>query len=98
MYNGVNFMQVVEGAETAIDDLMRRLLADQRHSKLKIENERLIDQRSFPEWTMKLARISADYLEAQQDLAVELPTQLPLDIRQQIIAMTEGFSNSAVSD
>ena len=98
LYNGVNFMQVVEGAESATDDLLLRLGADQRHSNLKVVDERLIEQRSFPEWAMKLVRISADYLEAQQDLAVELPTKLSEPIRQQIIAMTEGFSDRGLSD
>ena len=98
LYNGVTFMQVVEGAQSAIDDLMRRLVADQRHSQIKIVDERLIEQRSFPEWAMKLMRIGADYPEAQQDLAVELPPHLPEPIRQQIITMTEGFSLRGSAD
>ena len=98
LYDGVNFMQVVEGSESAIADLLRRLAADQRHSDLEIVDDRLIDQRSFPEWAMKLMRIGADYPEAQQDLAVELPPHLPEPIRQQIITMTEGFSLRGSAD
>ena len=98
LYNGVNFMQVVEGAQSAIDDLMRRLVADPRHSQIKIVDERLIEQRSFPDWAMKLARISADYPEAQQDLAVALPERLSENIRQQIIAMTECLPDRDVAD
>ena len=98
LFNGVNFMQVVEGAEDAIDDLMRRLIADQRHSQINIVDERLIEQRSFPEWAMKLARISADYPEAKQDLAVALPDRLSENIRQQIMAMTECIPDREVAD
>ena len=98
LFNGVNFMQVVEGAEDAIDDLMRRLIADQRHSQINIVDERLIEQRSFPEWAMKLARISGDYPEAKQDLAVALPDRLSENVRQQIMAMTQCIPDRDAAD
>ena len=44
IFNGVHFLQIVEGALVAIDSLMERLWLDDRHSALEVRDERLIDQ------------------------------------------------------
>ena len=92
IYNGERFLQVIEGARNAIDDLLRRLLADDRHSQVKVEDERHIAEREFADWTMKLAQVSISYLEAQKDIVRELPGALPNSVRSRVLELTAGIS------
>ena len=52
VFNGSAFIQMIEGAESAIDDLMRRISADKRHHDLTIFDRRPVTQRFFPHWGM----------------------------------------------
>ena len=90
IFNGRNFLQLIEGAESAIDDLLRRLLADPRHSGLTIEDKRFIDRREFPDWAMELAQVSIDYLPARTDIAAHLPPSLPDHVRARIVELGES--------
>ncbi|MDQ3077995.1 MAG: BLUF domain-containing protein [Pseudomonadota bacterium] len=81
IFNGTVFMQILEGAEPAVDDLARRLSTDPRHSNMSIRDEREIIERRFPDWTMA-------YLELKDgqfvgDAAVEraLGRDLPESLR-----------------
>src|SRR5690242_14191370 len=47
-FNGTHFLQIIEGAPDAIDDLVERLRRDPRHSGLEIRDQQMVDQRSFP--------------------------------------------------
>jgi len=49
---GDSFLQVVEGTDEAIDDLLERLDNDDRHRNLRILVDREIDEREFGDWTM----------------------------------------------
>jgi len=52
VYNGVNFVQFVEGPAEAVEALYDRLAADPRHSGLVKLRDRMIDARIFPDWSM----------------------------------------------
>ena len=65
IFNGTHFLQIVEGSPLAIDDLVERLRRDPRHSGIEIRDQRSIDERSFPDWSMELVRVSAGYFEAR---------------------------------
>jgi len=47
------FFQVIEGSESAIDALFRRIETDPRHCSIKVIDRSAIDQRAFPRWRMK---------------------------------------------
>jgi len=94
IYNGVHFLQVIEGAPDAIDDLVERLRRDRRHSGLEIRDEHLAEQRTFPDWTMELVRVSVSYFEARETILDRLPTGLAEQLRDRIIRMTEVISGS----
>jgi hypothetical protein len=47
-----SFLQLVEGHDDAIDDLLDRLYADDRHRDLRILADREVDEREFGDWTM----------------------------------------------
>ena len=98
VFNGTHFMQVVEGAPHAIDDLIDRLRRDRRHSGLEIRDEREIAERFFPDWTMELVRVKSRHHEAQEELRTALPDDLPPVVGDRLMAMTAQLSGNVQLD
>ena len=94
IYNGIHFLQVIEGASDAIDDLVERLRRDPRHSGLEIRDEHAAEQRTFPDWSMELVRVSASYFEARDTILDRLPQDIAAQLRDRVIRMTEAISRS----
>jgi len=57
-----SFFQVLEGEPAAIDELLRKLLLDKRHSHLTLIIRELIPERNFAEWTMGFSSVSPEKL------------------------------------
>lgn len=93
LFDGVRFLQIIEGSETAIDSLVERLRRDPRHSAFEIRDERLVSARSFPGWSMELLRVGAGYLNAREDVESILPDDLPEPVRALIVRMTGETSD-----
>ena len=89
IFNGTHFLQVLEGSPGALDDLLGRLRRDRRHSGLEVREERLIEERSFPDWSMQLIKVKSDYFAARETLMDQLPAGLSDPVRQRILAVTE---------
>ena len=94
IFNGSHFLQVIEGAASAIDDLLARLRRDPRHHQLEVRDERFITDRQFPDWSMKLTRVTSRYFEARDTITSILPPALAADVRERIMRMTEQISGS----
>lgn len=94
IFNGTHFLQIIEGAPNAIDDLIQRLRRDPRHSGLEVRDERSVGARSFPDWSMDLVRVSASYFEARSTLSERLPATTASDVRDRVIRMTEAISGT----
>ena len=94
IFNGTHFLQVLEGAPNAIDDLVERLRRDPRHSGLEVRDARMVEQRSFPDWSMELVRVSAGYFEAKDEVADRLPATVAPEVRDRIGRMTETISTT----
>jgi len=94
IYNGIHFLQVIEGASDAIDDLVERLRRDPRHSGLEIRDEHAAEQRTFPDWSMELVRVSASYFEARDTILDRLPHDVAAQLRDRVIRMTEAISKN----
>jgi hypothetical protein len=92
LFNGTHFLQCVEGPPDAIDDLIERLRRDPRHSGFEIRDERMADERYFGDWSMKLVRVRSNFLLAQDDVAIQLPAELPDSVRARIMNMVERIS------
>lgn len=60
------FMQVLEGDAKAVEATMQRIIADSRHSQLRVLESGPIARREFSDWAMGFKDLSAD------DLASEL--------------------------
>jgi hypothetical protein len=94
IFNGTHFLQILEGADKAVDDLVERLRRDPRHSGLEVRDERGIAERSFPEWSMELAHVKSTYFEARDDIAERLPPGIAPEIRERLLKMTELISGT----
>jgi hypothetical protein len=94
VFNGTRFLQVIEGAEKAIDELLERLRRDRRHSAVEVRDERRIDTRGFPDWSMELVRVSASYFEAKDTIAGRVPAGIDDRVRDHLLRMTEGISGT----
>jgi hypothetical protein len=92
VFNGTHFLQIIEGSEKGIDDLVERLRRDPRHTGFEIRDRRKVDVRSFPEWSMELVRVKASYFEARETIADRLPDSVPDAIQARLFRMTELIS------
>ena len=94
VFNGTHFLQIIEGAEPAIDDLLARLRRDPRHSGLEVRDERMVEARSFPDWSMELVRVNADYFEARDTIQERVPATVNDEVRDRLHRMTELISGT----
>lgn len=46
------FVQIIEGQPDKLDDLINRLLRDERHTELRVLERRTVAERAFPQWDM----------------------------------------------
>jgi Sensors of blue-light using FAD len=89
LFDGSRFLQIVEGPEEAIDNLVERLRRDPRHSALEVRDEREVDRRSFGDWSMELVRIGAGYKAAREEVATILPEGVTPSVRE-LVLKTSG--------
>ena len=94
VFNGTHFLQIIEGSETAIDDLVARLRRDPRHTGVEVRDRRTVEQRCFPDWSMELVRVSSSYFEARDTIADRLPPGVPDGVRERLLRMTELISGT----
>ncbi|KCZ93315.1 BLUF domain-containing protein [Hyphomonas johnsonii] len=84
IYNGLNFLQVLEGAQDRVDRLFSNIRADQRHVSVVPVVSEAADARIFGQWSMCLkvasaARVSAD--ARASDFSEFLSLDMPEHIR-----------------
>ncbi len=91
IYNGSSFLQIIEGAEDAITDLVARLRADRRHHDFTVRDERTIQARSFPDWNMALATVPAEASAARRVLERRLPDSTAEPIRALMLDMVQAL-------
>jgi hypothetical protein len=98
VFNGTHFLQIIEGSRDAIEDLVGRLRRDPRHTGLEVRDERRVQKRSFPDWSMELVKVNASYFKARETIADRLPDTVPEAIRLRLFRMTELISTMEFDD
>ena len=85
LYNGRNFLQLIEGERAELEALMLKITADQRHSGVSIVHRGEISERSCPEWAMKRVIIADSVADRREGLDKELPSNLDETVRRMIL-------------
>jgi hypothetical protein len=88
LFDGSRFLQIVEGAEDAVDNLVERLRMDPRHSAFELRDERYVERRSFPDWSMELVRVSAGYGNVREEVRAALPDAVSEPVRELVLRMS----------
>lgn len=57
-YGNGTFLQVVEGDEGVVDELVGRIARDARHDDIRILSRKSIERREHPDWTMGFERVT----------------------------------------
>ena len=92
LFDGSRFLQIVEGAEAAVDNLVERLRMDRRHSAFEVRDERFVEARSFEGWSMEMVRVSAGYRSAREEIAPILPSAVTAPVRGLILRMSQEMA------
>lgn len=85
LYNGRNFLQLLEGEKAEVDALMARISEDSRHSGVSVLHNTDIEARRCPEWAMKRVLIAESVANRRQLLEQDLPQDLDGDVRKMIL-------------
>lgn len=85
LYNGRNFLQLIEGEGVALDQLMKRISQDPRHSGVSMLHKSDVDVRSCPEWSMKRIAIAESIASRREELEKALPGTLDRAVRTMIL-------------
>jgi hypothetical protein len=85
LYNGRNFLQLLEGEREALDRLMARIEVDPRHAGVSMLHRGEVETRTCPDWAMKRIAIAEAVELRQQRLDEELPEEIDPAIRRIVL-------------
>ena len=91
IFNGSAFMQVLEGGDAAIDGLRARLERDPRHSNMSVRDDRPIEQRTFPNWSMAYLRLESGEFHGKDEVVTALSRDLPQPVRNIVMGLTQSL-------
>lgn len=82
LYNGRNFLQLIEGPQASLMSLMAALARDPRHSGMLTLIDEPIEERSCPSWTMHRMRVPFDVALRREKIDAEIPDLISPHARQ----------------
>lgn len=85
LYNGRNFLQLLEGEKEALDKLLASIEADPRHAGVAILHKGQVDERVCPDWAMKRIAITEAIDVRQQRLEEDIPASIDPKIRDMVL-------------
>jgi len=88
LYNGRNFLQVLEGDVEDLSWLMRRIDSDPRHAGISIIEDVAAKSRAFPDWEMRHIKLVENIDERRASLEQVLPLDLEPHVRRVILNFT----------
>ncbi len=84
LFNGRNFLQLVEGPEESLDGLMADLDLDPRHGGIVLLENNAITQRSCDDWAMKRLMLADSVSTKQAAIKQHLPDSLDDRVKRTI--------------
>jgi len=91
VFNGDSFMQILEGSESAVDGLTARLRSDPRHSDMAVRDERVIEARTFPDWSMAYLRLEDGVFHGEDAVERALRRDLPQSLRNIVLGLIHSI-------
>ena len=85
LYNGRNFLQLLEGEGAELDALMKRIGQDQRHTGVSLLKKSSLEERVCPNWAMKRVIIAESVANRREQLENDLPEGLDPAVRNMIL-------------
>jgi hypothetical protein len=85
LFNGRNFLQLLEGDDFAVTSLMETITADPRHAGVSVLDRRTIQARTCPDWAMKRVMIAESIASRREMLESDLPASLDPEVRKMIV-------------
>jgi len=85
LYNGRNFLQLLEGEKRALDRLMATIEVDPRHAGVAILHKGEVEARVCPDWAMKRIAIAEAIEVRQRGLEEDLPSAIDPNIRKIVL-------------
>ena len=85
LYNGRNFLQLLEGDVEDLSWVMRRIEADPRHNGVSIIEDIAAGERACPDWLMRHIRIADEVSQRRIALDAQLPAGLHSNLRRIIL-------------
>ena len=85
LYNGRNFLQLLEGEEAKLVALMTRIAHDPRHSGVSMLGRREVEERACPNWAMQRIFVADSVEKRRKALNEELPEGLNAETRKLIM-------------
>ena len=85
LYNGRNFLQLLEGDAVDLDALMIRIGQDSRHAGVSMLHQSEIGERTCPDWAMKRITIAESVASRRQMLEQDLPKGLDSNVQKMIL-------------
>lgn len=69
LYGNGTFLQVVEGDDQVVDELVEKILKDSRHDDIQVLSRKSIAEREYAEWSMGFEQFSDEDLGKVEGLA-----------------------------
>jgi len=85
LFNGRNFLQLIEGTTADLMALMGRLAHDRRHNGMVTLEDRQIAQRTYPDWAMRLLPMSDNITQRRDLIGSEIGPDLNADVRRTVL-------------
>ena len=88
-------MQIIEGAESAVDDLMSRITADSRHIELEVRDRRSQTERCFPHWSMYRVDVSSSFERGLAEVEDAVARMIGASTRAVVVSSLAAISTPA---
>ena len=85
IWNGRNFLQLIEGPQASLQSLMVTLARDPRHSGIVRIADVAITERAFAQWSMGQIDLAQDVALRREQLALDLPAMLDDNVRAAVL-------------
>ena len=82
LYNGRNFLQLLEGEESELVSLMMRISHDPRHTGISMIDRKTAEARACPDWAMRRVMIAQSVDKRRAALEADLPASLDPQTRK----------------